>query len=170
MQNFLRGYNFFMSSPSPSCTAAISIQSLGINKAHMHSLVAGHACHHCKGHWSLYPATLPHQPSVTRSLTYTHTHTRIRRTEHTRKEAGMEITSSFVSLSDCVSLSPEEVSVWRMCHGWEDEFAWWTWNLFIYFPSGSTPPPPSSPSLNLISIKCRAAKDSFVSYRRQCLR
>lgn len=58
-------------------------------------------------------AAISHTSPLALAHSHVHTHSLVhtRRKEHTRKEVGMEITSSFVSLSDCVSLSPEEVSV-----------------------------------------------------------
>lgn len=58
-------------------------------------------------------AAISHTSPLSLAHSHVHTHSLVhtRRKEHTRKEVGMEITSSFVSLSDCVSLSPEEVSV-----------------------------------------------------------
>lgn len=105
-----------------------------------------------------------HSPPVSgflaQALFHEHTHTHSLNRAH-KEEAGVGITSSFVSLSDSVSLSPEEVSVWRMCHGWEDEFAWWT-PEFIYLFS-IRQHPTTVPFLKLISISCRESTDSSVS-------
>lgn len=79
----------------------------------MHSLVPGHACHHCKGHWSPHPAFLT--PPLCHSLAYSHTHARAGtrtnlhphagRTEHTKEKRLVWRSLAHLSLYQAVSPS-----------------------------------------------------------------
>lgn len=121
----------------------------------MRSLVPGHACHHCKGHWSPH-LTIPHTTPLSLALTLRHTHTW--REQNTLEKRLVWRSLAHLSLYQTLSPSLQRRCLFEECAtvgrmNLHDELGIY---LFIFHQAA-----PSSSFLKLISIIRRAATDSL---------